>query len=103
MYWGGATAGAAVGIVGPYVFVSGVALTPQTIAAAISATRKSAEFCRAKEFQEGVLRACLAHGVCSKDKPDQWVDDLQGLQRIVEGSIRESRQRGTLIDSRPVR
>ncbi|UBB26018.1 hypothetical protein LAG73_02710 [Pseudoxanthomonas japonensis] len=101
VYWGGATAGAAVGIAGPYVIAGGVSLTPEALAAAVSATKKSADVCKTKEFQEGVLRACLALGVCSKDKPDQWVNDLERLQRMVEGSVREAQQRGTIIFPRP--
>ena len=101
VYWGGATAGAAVGIAGPYVIAGGVSLTPEALAAAVSAAKKSADVCKTKEFQEGVLRACLAVGVCSKDKPDQWVSDLERLQRMVEGSVREAQQRGTIIFPRP--
>jgi RHS repeat-associated protein len=101
VYWGGATAGAAVGIVGPYVVAGGVSLTPEAIAAGIATAKKGADACKTPEFQQGVLRACIALGVCSKDKPDQWVDDLQRMRPIVEGSMREAQQRGAIIYPRP--
>lgn len=97
VYWGGATGGAAVGIVGPYVVAGGVSLTPEAIAAGIAAAKKGADACKTPEFQQGVLRACITLGVCNKnDQPDQWVDDLQRLQQIVEGSMREASQRGKI-------
>jgi RHS repeat-associated protein len=101
VYWGGATGGAAVGIAGPYVVAGGVLLTPEVIAAGIATAKKGADACKTPEFQQGVLRACLTLGICSKDKPDQWVDDLQRLQQTVEGSIREAQQRGSIIYPRP--
>lgn len=101
VYWGGVTAGAGVGIAGPYVVAGGVSLTPEAIAAGVSLAKKGADACKTPEFQQGVLRACITLGVCSKDKPDQWVDDLQRLQQIVEGSVREAQQRGTIIYPKP--
>lgn len=101
VYWGGATAGATVGIAGPYVIAGGVSLTPEAIAASIAAAKKGGEACKTPEFRQGVLRGCIALGVCKDDQPDQWVEDLQRLQQIVEGSMREAQQRGVIIYPKP--
>gem|GEM_PF-6440360 len=97
VYWGGVAIGGVAGITGPYVIAGGVSLTPEAVAVAANAARSSADFCKTKEFQEGVLHACLVMGLCSKEKPDQWPSDVERMQRVIEGSIREANQRGTTI------
>lgn len=101
VYWGGATVGAAVGTAAPYVLVGSVKLTPQAISLAIIAAKKGADFCESGGAQENVLRACIALGICDRDKPDQWVDDLHRLQRIVEATTREAQRNGTIIYPKP--
>ena len=79
--------------IGPAVG-TGAALLPEAAAAASAV-------CKTPEAKDTALRVCIALGVCNKDKPDQWVDQLQHLQRTVEGSMREAQQRGTIIYPRP--
>ncbi|NIJ70315.1 RHS repeat-associated core domain-containing protein [Xanthomonas sp. 60] len=97
VYWGGATAGAAVGIAGPYVIAGGVSLTPEAIAAGSAAAKKGVEACKTPEFRQGVLRGCIALAVCKDDKPDQWVGDTQRIKEVGEGSMREAQQRGIIV------